>query len=167
MFARRRRVRSSGLALFVVGALAAVALAAGTVLTIQIQETRLRGGAKFWAPSVTTVRYGEKVTQVGSHGAWFEVTTAAGQRGWIHQSAVTTKSVDLSGGSSTADAQTTTAEVSLAGKGFSDEVEEAYRRQNPQSNFAAVDRMERLQVSDKELVKFLREGALADWRGVQ
>lgn len=144
----------------------AVAFAANQ-LTVQVSETRVRKDAKFWAPSVVTVSAGEKLTELSHKGAWYQVKSASGKTGWVHQSAVTTKKIALSGGSTTAAQRASSDEIALAGKGFSEEVEEQYRKANAELDFAAVDAMVAFEVSDESVVAFLKEGKLADWGGAQ
>ena len=148
-------------------ALAALLLAAaepaGRQLTVQVMSAKIRKEAKFWAPAVATAEAGQKVEEAGRAGAWVEVVTAAGARGWVHESAVTYEAVRLSGGSRTADRSTSTKDVSLAGKGFTEEVEEQYKAQNRELDFEAVDAMSALVVTDAEIEAFLQEGRLAQW----
>ena len=53
-----------------------------------------------------------------------------------------------------------TDEVALAGKGFSQEVETAYKKQNRSLDYAWVDRMATFKVTDAEALRFLQEGGL-------
>ena len=49
-------------------------------------------------------------------------------------------------------------DVANASKGFNPQVESAYRKKNPTANFAAVDRMEKLEASDAAVPAFVTEG---------
>ena len=51
-------------------------------------------------------------------------------------------------------------DVANASKGFNPQVESAYRQKNPSANFAAVDRMERLGASDRQVAAFASDGSL-------
>jgi hypothetical protein len=51
-------------------------------------------------------------------------------------------------------------EVALAGKGFNQEVEDAYRNQG-NLNYADVDLVEAITVSEDDLRRFLEEGRLS------
>lgn len=143
-------------------ALAAMAFAASQ-LTVQVSQSRIRKDAKFWAPSVASVSAGDRLSELRRKGDWIEVKNAAGASGWIHASAVTSKKITLGAGSKTADRGVSADEVSLAGKGFTEDVENEYRKANGELDFDAVDRMSSLKVSDKELEAFLKEGKLAEW----
>ncbi len=145
-------------------AFAAAAFAA-TQLTVQVSSTRIRKDGVFWAPSVAKVGAGERLTELSRKGDWIEVRTSAGERGWIHSTAVTTKKVTLGTGSSSASSGVSADEVSLAGKGFTEDVEKEYRKENADLDFDAVDRMSGMIVSDDELIAFLKEGKLAEWGG--
>jgi hypothetical protein len=56
--------------------------------------------------------------------------------------------------------ETSSDEVALAGKGFTPEVENTYRSQHPEMNFAQVDKIESLTVSPAKLQAFIKEGDL-------
>ena len=51
-------------------------------------------------------------------------------------------------------------EVALAGKGFSQEIETEYKKQNRSLDYAWVDRMLTFKVSDADALRFLQEGGL-------
>ena len=51
-------------------------------------------------------------------------------------------------------------ELALAGKGFSEEAEKAFKSSNGNLNYAEVDKIEEITVSDSELSAFISEGHL-------
>jgi hypothetical protein len=108
-------------------------------------------------------RPGDRLEVVASSKDWFEVSFLH-LRGWIHSSSVTTKKVSLTT-TKTVGAETTAEEVTLAGKGFTKEVEDQYRSDHPSQNFAAVDEILRQQPSEKELEQFRRQGKLGEFGG--
>ncbi len=142
--------------------LAATAFAVSQ-LTVQVSQSRIRKDAKFWAPSVASVSAGDQLSEIRRKGDWVEVRTESGASGWIHSSAVTSKKLKLGAGSETAARETSADEISLAGKGFTEEVEEEYKKSNDELDFDGVDRMSTLTVSDEDLGRFLEEGHLAEW----
>ncbi|MBN1826888.1 MAG: hypothetical protein JW958_11535 [Candidatus Eisenbacteria bacterium] len=144
--------------------LAAAVLYAGTQWTVQVKSTKLRKEPKFWAGAVKTVEIGAKLEETGRQGEWIRVS-AGGATGWVHESAVTTKKIALSGGGGTVDRNASDHEVSLASKGFTEEVEAEYKKSGKGLDYEAVDRVDRIRVSDEELRKFLEQGKLGDWRG--
>jgi uncharacterized protein YraI len=133
---------------------------AAAPLTVQVRETKLRKEPKFWAPAVATLKAGDAVSETERQGDWIR-GTARGASGWVHNSAVTTKTVVLTGGSTTASTESRSGDVSLAGKGFTDQVEREYRKEKA-GGFEDLDRIPP-PVSDTELETFLREGKLAEW----
>ena len=56
-------------------------------------------------------------------------------------------------------------ELALAGKGFSEEAENAYRASDSNLNFAEIDRIEKITVSSEELASFKKEGGLVPQGG--
>jgi len=142
--------------------LAAAVLHAGTMWTVQVKNTKIRKEPKFWAGVVKSVAAGEKLTETGRRGKWIQVS-AGGASGWVHESAVTTKKIALSGGGESVGRDASAHEVSLASKGFSEEVESAYRKSGAALDYGAVDKIVRIQVSDKEIRSFLEKGKLGEW----
>jgi hypothetical protein len=53
------------------------------------------------------------------------------------------------------------AEVALAGKGFSKEVEAEYKKQNRELDYTWVDWMGQQTLTAEQLVQFLKQGGLA------
>ncbi|NDC38247.1 MAG: SH3 domain-containing protein [Proteobacteria bacterium] len=129
------------------------------VVQVNIKESKLRTQPKFWSSTVADLKYSESLTLLGSESGWLKVRTKSGAQGYLHSSAVTTKKIVLAGKASVG-TQADAAEVALAGKGFSREVEREYALSNPELNFKAVNAIEQVRVSDQELLAFLREGKL-------
>ena len=141
-------------------ALAAGAAAAATV-TVLVRETKIRRRPQFYAPAVATARLGQTFSATGPRDGWYKTA-----QGYLSASAVTAKRVRLSaGGEAAGDASAD--EITLAGKGFNEQVESSYRSQHPGADFAAVDAMERRTVSDAALRRFLESGGLAPGEGAK
>lgn len=152
------RTRRRGLSLLAVLLLAGAAAIAAETVTVAVKKTSVRRDRQFYAPTIAEATLGEAFTVLAREKGWVKVGTGAGE-GWLHESAVTARKVAASAQAPTGgkvDAQ----DVALAGKGFSPQVESEYRRQNPQADFAAVDRMEKLGASEKALAAFVAEGNL-------
>lgn len=149
--------------LSVVTALILGPVAFAETVTVQVKQGRIREAPRFFAPSVAKVTLGDRLEVVASSKDWFEVSFLH-LRGWIHSSSVTTKKVSLTT-TKTVGAETTAEEVTLAGKGFTKEVEDQYRSDHPSQNFAAVDEILRQQPSEKELEQFRRQGKLGEFGG--
>lgn len=146
-------------------ALAALAAGSATRMSVQVRSTPLRERASFLGRPTTEVAYGAEVTILSAEGPWRQVRVPNVEAaGWIHESALTTKRLTMT----SAEVERTGAsaeEVSLAAKGFTEQVEHAYKKDNPAADFAWVDRMEKLKVTPEEAVAFLRQGGLAPREG--
>ena len=143
-------------------ALLASAAVAATI-TVLVQQTAVRKRPQFFAPAAATAKLGDSFEATGPDGGWYKTDA-----GYIHESAVSSKKVHLSAGSTVAGGQSATAEeVTLAGKGFNSQVEKSYGAQNASANFAAVNVMERRSVPDSAVLEFLRKGGLLPQEGAQ
>jgi uncharacterized protein YgiM (DUF1202 family) len=142
-----------------------LALAAATSyaaqMSVQVKEGVLRSKPSFLGSPSGTVAYGDRVDVLASQGDWRQVRAASGATGWIHGSALDSKRVTLSAASG-GDVQIAASsdEVALAGKGFSQEIETEYKKQNRSLDYAWVDRMLTFKVTDAEALRFLQEGGL-------
>jgi len=126
---------------------------------VQVRITRLRAQPQMWATGVADVKYGDSLSVVESSDGWFKVKTAQGRTGFIHSSAVTPRRIVLSG-KGDVNLMVDSGDVVLAGKGFSKEVEEEYRRTVGGSGFSDVDAMERVNIREAELRQFIAAGKL-------
>ena len=138
-----------------------------TNMSVQIRKGSLRAAPSFLGKITGPVGYGDRVTVLEEKGAWRRVAAPSGDRGWIHLSALTEKRIVLQAGGADVQTSARADEVALAGKGFSEQVETAYRRRNPQLKYAWLDRMEGYAVSAEEMAAFLRDGGLDPKGGVQ
>ena len=142
-------------------ALVATGAWAAKEMSVQVRDGQLRNRASFLGTVVGTVAYGDRVSVSQEQAGWCEVATASGVKGWIHGSALTPKRVVLGSGASDARVAASGEEVALAGKGFYKEVEAEYKKGNSQIDYTWVDWMVRQTVSNDQLVKFLKQGDLA------
>ncbi len=144
--------------------LAGAALAAAGALTVTVEEAKVRKRKLFYAPVTATVRLGERLQGEGPEDGWYRVS-AAGKEGWLHESAVNAKEAKARAGKWEGGTEAAADEVTLAGKGFSEDVERAYRGQHAELDFAAVDRMEKRKVSDEVMLKFMKNGGTLPGEG--
>jgi len=146
-----------GLVLFVTGFLAAQVRAGGT-LYVATRTLDLKSGTGFFASNRGRLNYGDRVTVIRVDGRFVEVRSAANSSvtGWTASANLSARPV-VAGTTSTA----TASEVALAGKGFNQEVEQSFRTQNRNLNYADVDRVEAVVVNMDQLRRFLQEGRLA------
>ena len=147
--------------LFITG----LAVAGGTAesssnktMYVAVKVAELKSGTGAFASTVGTLNYGDSVTVLQTSGRFMQVRSNANSSltGWTAESNLTTRQV-VAGTSSTASAS----EVAMAARGFNQEVEQEYRTQNRNLNYADVDRVEALTTNNDDLKKFLEEGHLA------
>ena len=136
---------------------AAAALAASGRVTVTVEQTKVRKAKAFYSPAVATVRFQDSLEAGPAEDGWLPVTVS-GKQGWLHESAVAAKAGKARAGSWSGTDEATDEEVTLAGKGFNEEVEKAYRSGREDLDFSGVDAMEARTVSDADLLAFLRAG---------
>ncbi|HPF69115.1 MAG TPA: SH3 domain-containing protein [Candidatus Krumholzibacteria bacterium] len=152
-------------------AVAALVLAAGLALaalpqrSVQVRSGQLRETPGFLGRIVGELAYGDRLEVLEAKNGWSRVRDAAGRTGWVHDSALTEKKVVLTAGTSDAGTGASGQEIALAGKGFSEEVEKAYRGEHPDLDYTWVDRMASFTVSPEASAAFVREGGLAPAEG--
>ena len=124
---------------------------------VSIKTVALKSSPGFFAGSKGTLNFGDKVTILQINGKNAEVRSASNPSltGWTATANLSVKQV-VSGNTNTASAR----EVALAGKGFNQEVENAYKSKG-KTNYADVDRVEKNTVNEADLKKFLEDGRLS------
>lgn len=145
---------------------ATLAWAAGKVHVV-VKQTSIRSENQFFAPTIATVKRMDELEAIAAKDGWIKVSHN-GKTGWIHNSAVSgdaPKEKKKKGGFSLFGKKDDPAEVSqdevtLAGKGFNEKVEDEYKKKNPELNFEAVDKMEKITVEERKLAAFVKEGRL-------
>jgi hypothetical protein len=133
-------------------------------MSVQVRDGQLRATPSFLGTVVGSLNYGDQVEVQQQQGDWIQVN-AKGQQGWLHTSALTTKTINIGSGGKDAPLKASGKEVALAGKGFNAEVEAKYRKGRQNANFAAVDRMEAIAIAPQEMVVFLASGDLKSAAG--
>ncbi|NQU38825.1 MAG: SH3 domain-containing protein [Lentisphaerae bacterium] len=128
-------------------------------MSLQVRKGDLRASASFLSEIVGSVSYGDRLTVEETKGAWVRVKALEGERaGWLHSSALTEKKIQLKAGDKDAEVAASSGELALAGKGFNAEVESKFKEQNKEADFAAVDRMEAIIISTRDMQAFLKAG---------
>jgi hypothetical protein len=132
--------------------------APGSTVYVSAKTLKVKTSTGFFAGTRGILNYGAQVQILQVKGNWSEIQTRAGNslRGWVNTSNLTSKRISSSGTGTSASAK----EVALAGKGFNQEVENAYRAEGS-LNYAGVNAVEAVTVSDRDLYDFLVEGRLA------
>lgn len=145
--------------LAVLGLLLAASVATAASVRVVTQQAMLRKDKRFFAPVITRVPYGASLHVLGTQGDWLRVYYR-NRYGWMHIGEVKKQKFSFSALSAQSTSGTTQDEVALAGKGFTPEVEKAFRNENPNLRFYLVDQVESLRVSDKKIQAFLKQGNL-------
>ena len=137
------------------GALFAQVSRSGTAW-VSSRTADVRTSSWFFAGTRGTLQMGQQVTVLQVSGNWAEVRSAANPAltGWTSASNLSPRRIVSSAAGATA------AEVALAGKGFDQDVENAFRATG-NLNFADVDRTEAITVSLQELYAFMTAGRLS------
>ena len=149
-------------------ALVAGATAKPVSMSLQVRKGDLRSSPSFLGRIVGTAAYGDRFTIAEERGAWRRVTAAEGAlTGWLHRSALTKKTVKLKAGETDADVAASSGELALAGKGFNAEVEAKFKEQNQEANFAAVDLIEAIRISTRQMQTFLKAGNVTPKGGAE
>ena len=140
--------------------LPALCLAAEPV-KVKVQKASLFSQPNFLSKTVASLQFGDQLELEEVVKDWAKVKYGR-QRGYIHQSALTSTRVDMKTmmfGSS-ASSEASQDEVALAGKGFTPEVEKNYGKTHPEMNYALVDEIERHSVDPNSLRSFIQKGGL-------
>jgi SH3-like domain-containing protein len=134
-------------------------------MSVQVKEGQLRSTPSFLGTIVAKLSYGDRVEIIQDQGSWKKVAVRGGAQGWMHVSALTTKTIVLKAGAGNVQTSATSGEIALAGKGFSEEVEKQYKKLNSNLDYAWVDRMERFQVTPEQMQAFLKQGNVVPAEG--
>ena len=136
----------------------------GETLKVTQPNQSLYPSADFGSPPIGPVPTGAEVNVVQQDGEWYRVEYQ-GKTGWLPRQAFPAPQTGskfpigsiLFGGPVR---ETKSDEVALAGKGFTPEVESAYKQKHPEMKFAQVDQVEANRVDDAQMQAFIKEGGL-------
>jgi uncharacterized protein YgiM (DUF1202 family) len=126
---------------------------------VAVQKAAVRQTPQVFGKIATTVNYGTTVEVQTEQKGWYKVRVG-GTSGWLHSSALARTVAPLRAGTQNANVAASQEELTLAGKGFNSQVEDAYRQKNRNLDFAWIDRMEKMTVDDTQLQQFLLRGDL-------
>jgi len=128
-------------------------------MSVQVKESEVRATPSFLGKIVAKVVYGDRVTVTGKSGSWTKVSLKGGTpQGWMHASALTTKRIVLKAGQTNVKSGTSQDELALAGKGFNDQVEASFMKQNQKLDYTWVNLMETFKVKSELMNAFLVQG---------
>jgi hypothetical protein len=131
------------------------------VMSVQVRKGQIRTSPSFIGKIVTKLPYGEQVDVLEEKEGWHRVEKPGTQiKGWMHASALTEKKIVVKPGAKDVKQAASSDELTLAGKGFNEQVEKSFKSKNPKVDFSGVDRMESVTISQKEILKFVKQGQL-------
>ena len=130
-------------------------------MSIQVKTGVVRSNPSFLGKIVAQLPYGDRVSVQATTGAWHLINQAEKSAdGWMHSSALSTKKIILKPGATDVQQAASSDEITLAGKGFNQQVENDFKSRNPQTDFTWVNRMEKMAVSQNQIQAFIKEGQL-------
>ncbi len=147
---------------------AAVALAAGPVY-VNTRYAKLRSGKTSSAPEVAKLAFGQQLTVVTEEAAFLQVTTAAGQTGWIARQWVASTAPAKAGlaeslGAAARGGGGSGVAYTAGARGLAPEAESyAAGKGDMAQAIADVKEMERYNVPEPKVEAFLKDGRLGEF----
>lgn len=139
--------------------------AASDTYSVYVRKGQMRQQPSFLGQVIKELPYGEHVEVLSKNPPWLEVKDAAGDTGWMHISALTSKRVKLQRDESSAKSSATSDEIALAGKGFNQAVESAMKSDRTTAAYDWVDYMEQIVITPAEMQQFLSQGGVHTAQG--
>jgi len=137
------------------------AVAKDKIMRIQSTECKVRSSASPLGTVVATMKYGMEVSVVEVKGSWTHIMGDGGKvDGWVHESALTTRKLDMKAGDKDVAAVASNAELANATKGFSSQVENEFKNKDKAADFATVDKMKAMKASEKDMQDFIKHGEI-------
>lgn len=132
------------------------------MMSIQVKNGDVRSSPSFLGKIVAQLKYGDRVAVQNVKGSWYFIDRPEGSTdGWMHSSALSVKKIVLNPGASDIEQAASSDEITLAGKGFNQQVENDFKSKNPQVDFTWINKMEKMTVSQNQIQTFIREGQLS------
>lgn len=132
------------------------------MMSIQVKKGAVRSSPSFLGKIVTQLKYGDRVAVQNAKGSWYFINKPSGNTdGWMHSSALSVKKIVLNPGASDVKQAASSDEITLAGKGFNQQVEKDFKSKNPQVDFTWINKMEKMSVSQNQIQAFIKEGQLS------
>ena len=132
------------------------------LMSIQVKKGVVRTNPSFLGKVVAQLKYGDRVAVQDVKGAWYFIDRpGASTGGWMHSSALSMKKIVLKPGASDVEQAASSDEITLAGKGFNQQVENDFKSKNPQVDFTWINKMEKMTVSQIQIQAFIKEGQLS------
>lgn len=137
-----------------------VSISRAETITVITKENAIREYPRFFAPVKAFVKYGDLLSVLNKEKDWYKVKFK-NISGYIHNTAVEERSISIQG-KYPISTTTSEGEITLAGKGFNPQVERAYKNKYPQMRYDLVDKIEKYDVSERELMSFIKAGGLSE-----
>lgn len=133
---------------------------AGSKLTVRVLRAKVMKKPRFIGSAAGSVSRGATLTFREGKGQWYRVD-GTGASGWIHKGHVLEGAVKLASTPGREGSEASQDEVELAGRGFTPQVEDEYKKRNPNLDFSHINQIERADATDtEELAAFVAEGGL-------
>jgi hypothetical protein len=148
--------------------LLAAAAAFADEMSVTVKQTPVRDKPSFLGKTLGILSYADRVTVLDqSVKGWVRVKGPDGKlQGWVSASALQTRKIVLAAGSENVEQGASSGEVALAGKGFSEEVENKYKQEG-NIDYTWVDKMETYNPPTDQVAAFLQQGGLNTTGGAQ
>ncbi len=130
----------------------------GETVYVAVKKAAIKSGTGNFDKVVAQASYGDELVVDKASNKFHRVHKASDPSitGWIPATSVTTKKIVARSKKVTASAD----EIALAGKGFSEQVEDGYKTSNKKLDYASVDKLESFRITDSSLKTFLEDGDL-------
>ena len=136
------------------------------IMRIQSTECKVRSAPSPLGKVVASPQYGTEVSVIEIKGTWTHIKADGGKiDGWVHESALTTRKLDMKAGDKDVASVASNAELANATKGFKSQVETAFREKDKAADFATVDKMKEMKVLDKDMQDFVKQGEIKPSEG--
>lgn len=136
-------------------------LLAKETMSVQVKNTVLRASPSFLGKKITNLKYGDSVNINAIKKDWANIFAPDIKKsGWLHISSLSDKQIILKQSDLKVQTSASSGEIVMAGKGFSKNVEENYKKNNKHLNYKLVDNLESQNVSTNEIIRFAKNGKL-------
>jgi hypothetical protein len=137
-------------------------------MSVQVKQGTVRSTPSFLGKVITRLNYGDQVVVQTQKDSWSQISMpGVHARGWMHISALSSKKIVLKPGASDVEKAASSDELTLAGRGFNQQVEDEFKSENPKVDFTWVNRMEKFVVTQYQIQTFIREGGLTPKGGTK
>lgn len=141
-------------------ALVTLSVMAAETVSVVVKKTSIRESAQFFAATLAVAEYNDRLMVLATEADWIKIDRN-GEEGWVHLSAVSEATELALSDTGEVSEEYSSDEIALAGKGFSGQVEEEYRKEHPDLKFDEVDELETSFVSVATVIAFQEAGKLS------